>query len=109
MIRGTGRFIRMWRTVAVSSYERIALQRFLKMCVFQGLITCWILLLCYPTHAEQKYDAYNDKWVTTTSDSQMKYDAYNDQWGYHTPSAQQEYNAYEDEWEWTDTGGDDDD
>ena len=93
---------RVWRLIG-DKQSKQRLRKFLKWCVFQGLITCWILLVCYPTHATQKYDAYNDEWVTTSQDSSMKYDAYNDQWGYHSASARQEYNSYEDEWEWTDT------
>ena len=59
-----------------------------------------LLFILLPAHAVQKYNAFTNKWETTSKDSEMKYNAFDNEWSYEQPGSQLEYNAFENEWEY---------
>ena len=50
--------------------------------------------------ADQKYNAFEDRWETTSRDAELKYNTFEDSWSYQKPNSKVEYNAYNDSWEW---------
>jgi len=61
-----------------------------------------VALLCQAGYvfAEQKYNAFENRWETASGRYDLKYNAFENEWSYQAPSADLEYNAFENRWEW---------
>jgi len=50
--------------------------------------------------AEQKYNAWENRWETVPSNWETKYNAWDNSWSYQPENAKTEYNAWENKWDW---------
>lgn len=66
------------------------------------VIVVMLLLLSVPIFAEQKYNAFENRWETVPDNSnwQTQYNAFENEWSYQPDNAEMEYNAFEDTWDW---------
>jgi hypothetical protein len=64
------------------------------------LVIITVLLVTSPAFAVQKYNPFNNKWETTSSDSELEYNPHENTWSYEQKGSTLEYNSFENKWEY---------
>lgn len=65
------------------------------------LLIVIILSICTCAYAGQRYNAMENRWETTGSDTILKYNAMENEWSYQKRDARPEYNCFENKWEYS--------